>query len=421
MTTLLPDRTHRLAWSRADSFAGNFTSPALTAARPCPICSGLGARTVLTLSDVQFFSDSRELPKRVDVVERQCTGCFAVYLDPVYTPYAYEVIFAEIEQSYGALHFRADEQIDWLGSRGLLAPGSEILDVGCYEGHFLARIDDAVRRVGLDIDLPSIERGRHLYGDRGVEFVHGDFETFSYTGSPDTIVMFHVLEHLPRPVEALAKLRSISHDGTRLVVEVPILEIGTTNDITGFFSPQHATHFSRTSLRNCLARAGWEAVDWIEAEDYNGCRVVAAPAPAATSVTGAPEDVAALRRYFAHWNAAVAAVCEQVEAIPADADVLVWGGGMHTEWLHQLTPLFLAHPERRFLVVDRDPIKQGTTWRGIPIQSPDEVAAVAAAEGAWLVASSYRNTPGIAAEAEGIGFPADRIVALYDLEGLRLY
>mgnify|MGYP000380287711 CR=1 FL=1 len=36
--------------------------------------------------------------------------------------------------------------------------------------------------------------------------------------------MFHVLEHLPRPVEVLRKLRSIAEVSTRLVVEVPVLE-----------------------------------------------------------------------------------------------------------------------------------------------------------------------------------------------------
>jgi Methyltransferase domain len=420
VTTLLSHSTRSLAWSRVDSFDGNYTEAALTAARPCPICGSVSGRTVLTFAGVQFYSDSREVPKRVDVVERQCDGCFAVFLDPCYTPYAFETLFTEVEQSYGAVTGRAAEQIAWLGDRGLLRPGGEILDVGCYEGRFLAQIPDGLRRVGLDIDLPSIERGRRLYGHLGVEFVHGDFETFSYDGSPDAITLLAVLEHLPRPTDALAKLRSISHEGTRLVVEVPLLENEIGPDVFGFFSPHHMTHFSRASLRNCLAGAGWEPVEWHEAPDYNGCRVLAAPS-AVSAPVGDAGDVVAVRRHLAHWNTAVASVEARLEPIPDDANVVVWGAGTHAEWLYQLTSLFRPHGGRRYLLVDRDAVKQGTSWRGIPVQSPEEVAAAAAAEGAWLVASSYRNTCAIAADAESLGFARERIVTLYDDEAIRLY
>jgi hypothetical protein len=64
--------------------------------------------------------------------------------------------------------------------------------------------------------------------------------------------MFHVLEHLPDPVSVLKRLRDHAHNSTRLVIEVPILEKGQTNDIHGFFSPQHLTHFSKKTLDNVL-------------------------------------------------------------------------------------------------------------------------------------------------------------------------
>ena len=56
--------------------------------------------------------------------------------------------------------------------------------------------------------------------------VCGDPETFTVPNPPDTITMFHVVEHLPRPVGVLARLRALAHQGTRLVVEVPILGEG---------------------------------------------------------------------------------------------------------------------------------------------------------------------------------------------------
>ena len=61
--------------------------------------------------------------------------------------------------------------------------------------------------------------------------------------------MFHVLEHLKNPLETLINILKSAHQTTYLLIEVPILENGFTNDINGFFSAQHLTHFSRQSLK----------------------------------------------------------------------------------------------------------------------------------------------------------------------------
>ena len=133
------------------------------------------------------------------------------------------------------------------------------IDVGCYDGNFLSKLPENIKKVGVDIDAPAIERGRNIHQKKKISFFTGDFETFSYDEvEPDTITMYHVLEHLSRPVEVLKKLHSISKPSTKIVVEVPIIEDGNTNDINGFFSIQHTTHFSSNSLLNCLAVAGWE-------------------------------------------------------------------------------------------------------------------------------------------------------------------
>ena len=177
------------------------------------------------------------------------------------------------------------EQIEWLEHRGLIKPGSRLLDVGCYDGSFLSRLPGHVHKVGVDIDASAIKRRAKMYAEQDIEFILGDFETFESSGvAPDTITMFMVLEHLPRPVKVLKKLRDISSSTTRMVVEVPVLEKGKTNDINGFLSVGHTTHFSRKSLDNCLRIAGWEAVESVEQQDYNGLRVLAKPS--ATNTAG---------------------------------------------------------------------------------------------------------------------------------------
>src|SRR5258708_12525656 len=112
--------------------------------------------------------------------------------------------------------------------------------------------------------------------------------------------MLHVLEHLPRPVLALKNLRANSHPDTVLVVEVPLLELGLTNDVNGYFSVHHLTHFSKQSFVNCLHAAGWEVKEVDEKPDYNGFAAFAVPGPEIPPVR---DDLAPplVYSYLSYW------------------------------------------------------------------------------------------------------------------------
>lgn len=396
-----------------DSFVGNYTSSALTYYRPCPICGSLRYRVVLELMDFQFFTDSTDVPKRVDVRQVQCLDCFALYQNPCYSTFGFEVLFAEAGHSYGSTTARPVEQAEWLRVRNLLRPGMQVLDVGCYDGSFLARLPKDVRKLGVDIEAFAIERGRQQYAIEGIEFILGDYETFQYSGTIDLITMLHVLEHLPRPVDALRKLRSLAHEGTRLLLEVPILEKGATNDINGFLSAQHMTHFSRRSLENCLARAGWRTCEQQEQLEYNGYRVLAEPSEPLLKVDGEPEDTGLLHAYLAAWHSTLLSVWRKLASLPEMRQVVLWGGGMHTEFLYHTTPWFHAGKDRKYLIVDSDTLKHGKTWRGVPIYPPPVLKGID-----WnttmLVISSYGSQEAIASAATDYGVPSEKIVRLYD-------
>jgi hypothetical protein len=410
-TTLLRD-VSAPAWNVVDSFAGNFTSPALTAARPCPICGALGTRLVAELADFQFYTDSVTLPKRATIRTVQCVSCFALYQNPGYSALGFGVLFAEAGRSYGSTPGRAAEETAWLTARQLLAPGARVLDVGCHEGAFLAALPRHLDRVGFDVDAPAIERGRRRLAAEGVTLVCGDPETFTVPNPPDTITVFHVLEHLPRPVGVLARLRALAQPGTRLVVEVPILEKGATADVNGFFSVQHVTHFSRGSLKNALALGGWRVVEWHEQAGYNGCRVLAEPGEAVDAAVPHPEDACATHDHLA-WRHAALADLERALAPVADAPRLaVWGAGAHTEMLYQLTSLFQAAPARGYVLVDGDDTKQGRSWRGLEIHPPAMLGRPALA-GVPLLVSSYGSQEEMAEAAVALGVPARHIVRLY--------
>lgn len=401
-----------IKWTTIDSHPGDNTTPELFFFRPCPICGAVNTKTVLELKDFQFFSDSSVSSKRVPVRVNQCRECFALYLNPCYSEYGFSILFAEAGQSYGSSEMRPQEQINWLTTQGLLNAGSRFLDVGCYDGQFLAHLPENIKKVGIDIDAQAITRGRKNYSEKKIEFILADFERFLYEKPIDTISMFHVLEHLPNPLGVLKNLRSTAQPNTQLVVEVPILERGITNDINGFFSVQHMTHFSRRSLTNCLLRSGWKINEWLEQPDYNGCRVLATPHETVKDVSGNREDIGALYHYLAAWYKALEDVNGKLNTIEGNVQCVVWGAGLHTEFLYQLTNLFYDK-NTDFAIVDSDPIKQGTTWRGIHIYSPEKLTMVDWSN-AILVVSSYGSQKIIVENCKKLGVPNERIVQLYD-------
>lgn len=402
-------------WNYIISNKNKIESKSLGLDRPCPICSSKNSKIILELQDFQFYSDSKEEPKQFSVRENVCLDCFALYLNPVYSDYGFSVLFREAGQSYGVLETHISNQIEWLNDRKLLEKESSVLDVGCYEGEFLSKLPENIKKYGVDIDGPAIDRARDKFSDNGSEFYCGAFETFDFNGdSPDTIIMFHVLEHVANPVGVLNKLKQISKKSTNLIIEVPVIEAGKTNDINGFFSIQHATHFSHNSLRNCLNKAGWKIIEECPMKDYNGFRVNAVLHEEDRLLTNIDKNDWLLRLdYLSSWYNSLKLVEKKIENIAEFSKYVIWGGGAHSEFLYQTTSLFHIKRKCKFVIVDGDTLKHGNSWRGIEIHSPEILKEINWDETA-LIISSYGSQEQIKAAALSLGVREEIIYKLYD-------
>ena len=380
--------------------------------RVCPICKEDNTKLLLSLEKFQFFSDST-IPKQVDINEKQCKSCGAIYLNPCYSNEGFSVLFEEAGMSYGSSEGRPFEQVEWLNNYELLEDGYKILDIGCGVGDFLISLPLNIKKVGVDIDNASIEKAREKNND--IEFICSGFDDFTYDGDIDVITMYHVLEHLANPLETLQNLYKLSNQKTKLVVEVPIIENGNTNDINGFFSVQHLTHFSRNSLKNILAKSGWNILVWLEQKDYNGCRVLVEKTNDISNLLSySNKEYSNVYNYLSFWYASL----EKVENILSQLDTkkcIIWGGGMHLEFIYQVTSLFKNEIE--FIIVDSDKNKQNKKWRGITIYSPDILETLN--DDIPLVISSYGGQSSIEKAAMNIGIKQNNIIKLYDY--LRVY
>lgn len=401
------------AFAQIDSFAPIQRTPTAMMRRPCPVCGAVHDHTVIQYDDMQFFSDSAEVGKRADVRQVRCGVCHTLFMNPCYSASGFGELFAEAGMTYGARELRKEEQLDWLRARDLLWADARYLDVGCYLGDFLAALPSTIDGVGVDIDPLIIARAQKERGGPRRRFFAADLTRLQFEDQVDVITMFHVLEHLPEPIAVLKRLRAAASPTTRMVVEVPLLELAKTNDINGYLTVSHLTHFSAGSLARAMAQAGWKIIDETWQQDYNGCRVLAEPAEEGPGPLPDPGDLARMQDLMAHWYQQLAAVETRLAALPDHGRAVLWGAGFHTELVYQLTSFFARAPKRPLMLVDSDPLKHDKSWRGVPILSPDVLPEVDWSEAVLLV-SSYASQEAIVADALRRGVPEDRLVRLYD-------
>lgn len=393
----------------------------LLKSRACPLCRRDDANVIQEFEDYQFFSDGRA--PRVTLTDVQCRSCCTVYKNPTYTDRGMQELFAQAAASYGS-ECPADrvlEQVDWLARHHV--DTSDILDYGCGDGRFLAALPPG-RKIGIDVDKPSIAKGREIHP--GITFFDEPLPNL-IPFFPKTTTLWHALEHVDDPGGLLKCLHTIKlpyhgasslaspHGTAHLVVEVPTLERGFTDDVCGFISAQHVTHFSERSLTTLLEWRGWYPTV-IERMPYNGYRVLCVNGPMSVPgdhVKSAPEDVALVSRYLTHHAAVCRHVDRRLRGGTEGHPYVMWGAGMHTEALWHETSLREHMP---VFIVDNDPGKQETHWRGVEIRPTDFLSP------AWwidwtktkLVISSYGSQRAIRAAALESGIPESAIVTLYD-------
>lgn len=143
---------------------------------------------------------------------------------------------------------------------GSLPPAARVLEVGAGRGELLADL------AGRGHDAIGIEPGPAagaVARSVGVEVSPEPLERFEQEpASCDRIVLWHVLEHLDRPLAALERVRPwLSAEG-RLIVAVPDLDSlqARLGGDRWFHQdvPRHRTQFTGRGLERLLRRAGYE-------------------------------------------------------------------------------------------------------------------------------------------------------------------
>jgi SAM-dependent methyltransferase len=146
-----------------------------------------------------------------------------------------------------------------------LTPGSEVLDVGCAVGTFLARLraQYGARVTGVDFkDLSAADSMRDVEFHCGL-FYEADLAAHRF----DLVTMWHFLEHDYDPMRSLATAHRVMKPGATLVIEVPRLDSRSFSWFgdrwPGLQAPQHTVLYDRNTLLRSVRACGFEVVHYL--------------------------------------------------------------------------------------------------------------------------------------------------------------
>jgi 2-polyprenyl-3-methyl-5-hydroxy-6-metoxy-1,4-benzoquinol methylase len=244
----------------------------------CPLCGSNRASLVVAAVDRDAAAtqpdEARGSSPSFTVV--RCRQCELCYTNPRPTPAAigrfyndsyapHQTLPAALKKSrHGSKLWRritGKKQPNW--ERGEIEPVGKcrLLDFGCGAGLFLRQMHNRGWQVaGLDFSEKVVQQVREklklpvLLGT----LPHPDLPPESF----DLVTLWHSLEHVHQPLEVLREVNRLLVPGGKVLVAVPNIDsvpfrwFGSS--WYGLDLPRHLTHFTPTTLRNILYRAGFQ-------------------------------------------------------------------------------------------------------------------------------------------------------------------
>jgi SAM-dependent methyltransferase len=350
--------------------------------RPCPVCTGVGARKTVFRPKFQegLLGDSYEV-----VVCKECGAGFADGIpgqDELDRFYSEESKYgregpAGSESPYDIARFEGivDQVEAHLPSRG-----ARILDIGCATGGLLSvfKRRGFANVLGMDPSPACASAAARLHGVQVKVATLG--KPTGIEGRFDLVLLVGVLEHVRDAADAVRAATALLESGGLLYAAVPDVEglADSRNAPFQQFSMEHVNFFSRQSLSRLLAGSGfaqrqlWQyTTEWREGVTEP---VVGGLFQSGQSGPPSPDTVTgpALENYVHVSLAREKAIFARVdELVQGGEPLLVWGAGAFTRRLLATTALSKANIAG---FVDSNPHLQGKQLSGRPVLAPGAVA-----------------------------------------------
>jgi 2-polyprenyl-3-methyl-5-hydroxy-6-metoxy-1,4-benzoquinol methylase len=238
-----------------------------SAAMETVVCNNCGC------PDRSLLHTFRLEPDNQDCFVVRCSRCGLVYLNPrpsrdrigIYYPPNYQANMLNL-LAKGKTNVIAKWGFGMVRRRRTPSKKTgRLLDVGCSNGAYLAAMREKGWDVeGVELDDDAVEyarKSRNLKVTQGyVEEALGQLAGNSF----DVVTMWHVLEHVFDPAEALKQIHRVLKPGGVVMLEVP----NYASPLVSLFKrywfpmdiPRHLYQFTPASMKTMLTRAGFNSV-----------------------------------------------------------------------------------------------------------------------------------------------------------------
>jgi len=233
---------------------------------PCDACGSTAFTPYLTgIRDFEYG-----MPGEWDTV--RCESCKLVRLNPFPTleealatyPDSYVQYAPRTNSIVGPLYKRFVENQGRIMA-AMAGPDARVLDVGAACGqfmHILGRQNPGWKITGLEPNPKAVATGRELFG---ADLVQGTLEDNPFDDeSFDLVILTHVIEHVPSPMDTLSRIHRLLKPGGVLYGETENIEAPDAR-IMGkywglFHIPRHLYFFTPDTLTALARKAAFGEV-----------------------------------------------------------------------------------------------------------------------------------------------------------------
>jgi 2-polyprenyl-3-methyl-5-hydroxy-6-metoxy-1,4-benzoquinol methylase len=217
------------------------------------VCPGCDSRHFQPLSAQPFLS--------------RCSDCDLVFDNPRHSREEIAAYYSAVDKYDLWLRDLGSRETMWRRRlekmRPLKRPGT-LLDIGAGIGQFLSLARSEYTRVtGTEVSATAVKIAKERYG---IDLRHGEALDMDWPEPFDNITLFHVLEHVHRPVDMLRKCHALLVPGGVLTIAVPNdqqslrARLGREKLAPINLSEHevHLSHFTQRTLTQLLGRTGFE-------------------------------------------------------------------------------------------------------------------------------------------------------------------